>query len=167
LNVPFDEEFIEENISSSLLHNRMLNELFYEVTPVILHEDDLNSMLFSIENRSPYLDSRLLKFSYSIPPEYLIMNGYSKYVLREAVKGILNDKVRLDRKKVGFNASINSLVNFSDPAIKAILLDDSEIFNFVNKSKIESMFANIPLTNSFSKFLFNFINAKIFLESIR
>ena len=29
------------------MRNRMLNEMFHEVVPVILHEDDLNAMHFS------------------------------------------------------------------------------------------------------------------------
>ena len=67
LTLDFKEEFSEIRYCDSLLRNRMLNELFHEATPVILHEDDLNSMFYSIENRSPYLDSNLFKFSYSIP----------------------------------------------------------------------------------------------------
>ena len=65
-----------------------------------LHEDDLNSMSNSIENRSPYLDIDLFfEFCHSIPSSYLIKNGYSKFILRDSVKNILNDKVRLDRRK--------------------------------------------------------------------
>ena len=45
-----------EKIYKSLLKNRMYNELRYESLPVILREDDLNAMHFSIENRSPYLN---------------------------------------------------------------------------------------------------------------
>ena len=76
---------------------------FSKQTPVILHEDDLNSMLYSVENRSPYLDTGLQKIClfHSMSP-FDSKKGYGKYVLREAVKGILNDKVRLDRKKKGF-----------------------------------------------------------------
>ena len=77
----------------------MFNELFYEVVPVILYEDDLNSMMNSIENRSPYLDSQLYEFSLSIPAENLIQNGYNKFILRESMKGILNEKVRTDIQK--------------------------------------------------------------------
>ena len=32
----------------------MANEMFNESVPVILHEDDLNSMYYSVENRSPF-----------------------------------------------------------------------------------------------------------------
>ena len=33
------------------LKNKLLNELFQEVVPVILRHDDLNSMNYSIENK--------------------------------------------------------------------------------------------------------------------
>ena len=74
----FNEDFIEEEYAKDLLHNRMINELFHEGTRVILHEDDLNSMMYSIENRSPFLDRKLAEFCYSIPTNLLIDNGYGK-----------------------------------------------------------------------------------------
>ena len=55
-------EFEEQNYCDELLRNRMLNELFHEVVPVILKHDDLNSMFYSIENRSPYLDRDLIDY---------------------------------------------------------------------------------------------------------
>lgn len=164
LKFPYSEPFTEKHYCDSLLRNRMLNELLHEVTPVILHEDDLNSMMYSIENRSPYLDSRMFSFAFSIPAGHLIQNGYGKYVLREAVKGILNDQVRLDRRKKGFNASINSIVDFDDPETRAFLLDDSPIFELVDRDKIAGAMKMNPVPNSYSKFLFNFINTKLFME---
>lgn len=161
----FNERFTEETYTNNLLKNRMLNELFHEATPVILHEDDLNSMLYSIENRSPFLDTELFKFAYSIPPEHLIKNGFGKYVLREAMAGILNDQVRLDRKKKGFNASINSLFDLQDKATKAYFLDPkAEIFKIVKHDAIVRLFQLNHAPNEYSKFIFNFMNARIFLE---
>lgn len=165
LKCDFKEDFYETNYCPSLLRNRMLNELFEEITPVILHEDDLNSMLYSIENRSPYLDTNLFNFCYSIPVQHLIKDGYAKYILRSAMKGILNDQVRLDRKKKGFNASMNTLVNFQDKQTREYLLDNSPIYDLVDKSKIEKIFNQNPLSDSFNKFVFSFINAKMFLEN--
>lgn len=164
LTSDFSEPFYEEKYSNSLLRNRMLNELFHESIPVILHEDDLNSMFYSIENRSPYLDLNLFKISYSIPNEYLIQEGYAKYILRESMKGILNEKVRNDWKKVGFNASINSLLDLKDEKIKHYLLKNWKIYNFVKKHKIEKIIDKDPMPNSYSKFLFSFINSCFFLE---
>jgi asparagine synthase (glutamine-hydrolysing) len=159
------EEFTENTYTDSLLRNRMWNELLVECTPVILHEDDLNSMLYSIENRSPFLDTKLVEFAYSIPNDYLIQNGYGKYVLREAMEGILVDQVRLDRRKKGFNASINSLFNLSDNHVREYFLDPSaEIFEYVDRDKVLPMFDMNPASNEYSKFLFSFMNTRIFLE---
>jgi asparagine synthase (glutamine-hydrolysing) len=160
----FKEEFAETSYVPSLLRNRMLNELFHESIPVILHEDDLNSMYYSIENRSPYLDTRLFDFAYSIPTPFLIRDGYGKYILREALRGILNEKVRTDRKKVGFNASIHSLVDFDDPATREYLMSDAPVFDLIKKNHIEKIMKMKPMPNSYSKFMFNFINCKIFME---
>lgn len=160
----FNEAFSEDVYCDSLLRNRMMNEMFHEAVPPILHEDDLNSMYYSIENRSPYLDTRLFEFAYTIPNEHLISNGYGKYILREAMKGILNERVRCDRQKKGFNASINTLIDFDDPESRAYLLDDSPIFELVRKDKIVAQMEINPMPNSLSKFMFNFICAKMFFE---
>jgi asparagine synthase (glutamine-hydrolysing) len=142
----------------------MLNELLHESIPVILNEDDLNSMLFSIENRSPYLDSKLFEFAYSIPNEHLIKNGYAKSPLRKALAGILVDEVRLDRKKIGFNASLESLIDIQSGETSSELLSPSAIYNIVNRDEIVKLLKVKNLPNSYSKFLFNFINAKIFID---
>ena len=36
----------EIKFTSNILKNRMANELFYEIVPVILHEDDMNSLSY-------------------------------------------------------------------------------------------------------------------------
>lgn len=160
-----EEPYSEETFTPDLLRNRMLNELFHEATPVILHEDDLNSMRYSVENRSPYLDRSLFEFACSIPARHLIRDGYAKYVLREAVSGILNDAVRLDRRKRGFNASINSMIDFHDPAVRDYLLDPSaQVFEIIDRKRIAELFDMNPVPNHLSKFLFSFINVRIFLE---
>ena len=144
----------------------MLNELFHEATPVVLHEDDLNSMFYSVENRSPYLDKNLQIFSYSIPSKHLIKNGYGKYILREAVSGYLNDKVRLDRRKKGFNASINSIIDLEDPSnLDYILNPASELYEVLDREKVRLLLSEKNQPNHFSKFIFNLLNARIFLEN--
>ena len=35
-------KFKEKKFSNDLLRNRMMNELYHEIVPVLLHEDDLN-----------------------------------------------------------------------------------------------------------------------------
>lgn len=165
LRTGFREDYTESTFCDNLLRNRMLNELFHEATPVILHEDDLNSMRYSIENRSPYLDTELMRFAYSIPSRHLIRDGYGKHVLREALHGILNDQVRLDRRKKGFNASINSMLDLKDPAVRDDVLDSrSGVFDIVDREEFSKLLDMDHIPNHLSKFIFNVINTKIFLE---
>lgn len=160
----FQEKFSEKQFLKGILKNRMLNELFHESVPVILHEDDHNAMSLSMENRSPFLDRKLFEYSLSIPTEQLIQNGYGKSILREAVRGIVPKTILSQRKKIGFNLSIEEVLKNEKKDYKDELLDDSEIFNFVSKKEIELLLKKKKYTNSESKFLFNFINTKFFLE---
>jgi asparagine synthase (glutamine-hydrolysing) len=164
---PFEEPFEEVCFSDNLLRNRMLNELFHEATPVILKEDDLNSMLYSVENRSPFLDRRLVEFVYTVPSEHLIRDGYAKWLLRAAGEGVVTDQVRLDKRKRGFNASIDSLVDRTNEGTRQRLLGDGPIFDIVRRDAIEAFLDGSMKDNSFSKFLFSFISAQQFLEHHR
>ena len=165
LNENFIEEFGEENYSSDLLKNRMLNELFHESIPVMMYEEDLNAMNFSIENRSPYLDRKLMEYAYSIPTRLLVNNGRAKAVLREAVRGIAPDEVLDNPRKIGFNAPIEKLLNLGNKHVISQLFDDSPIFEFVNKKKLKEFILKKHFTNSESKFLFSFISCKLMIEN--
>jgi asparagine synthase (glutamine-hydrolysing) len=164
LTSDWGEPFEEQEYTSSLLRNRMLNELFHEAVPVILHEDDLNSMYYSVENRSPFLDRDLFEFANSIPSRHLIRDGKAKSVLREAVRGIVPDAIVENRRKVGFNAPIFSFLDVKDKAVQDVLLADSPVFEHIRRERIESLISKDDLPNSESKFLFYFLNTKLFLE---
>ena len=64
----------------------MLNELTFQTVPLALNEDDLNSMYYSIENRSPFLNKDLVEISFKIPTKHLMKDLYNKYLLRLSSK---------------------------------------------------------------------------------
>lgn len=164
LQRPWSEAFIETRFHGSTLRNRMLNELFAEAVPVILHEDDLNAMYFSIENRSPFLDRRLYEVAGSIPSRHLVRDGRSKAVLRDAMRGIVPDSILDCRRKVGFNAPVLELLDTGDTQVRDWLLEPGPVYELVRRDAIQEILLRDTLPNSFSKFLFNFVCAKAFLE---
>ncbi|HEB72566.1 MAG TPA: asparagine synthase (glutamine-hydrolyzing) [Nitrospirae bacterium] len=164
LKKPWSEAFTETAYDNDLLRNRMLNELYHESVPVILHEDDHNAMYYSIENRSPYLDRRLFEFAARIPTRHLVRDGYAKAVLRDAVRGFAPDEIVDARQKVGFNMSIDAFLDRSDPETRSWILDDGPIYEHVRKEAVEVILNRDTMPNSESKFLFYFINCKLFLE---
>ncbi len=163
---PWSEPFSETRYCEGLLRNRMCNEMFEESVPVILHEDDLNAMYFSIENRSPFLDRGLFETAASIPTHHLVRDGYTKAVLREAVRGLTPNAVIESRRKVGFNAPIGDLLDKDDPKVRAQLLDDGPIFDLVRRDALEELLDRDSLPNSESKFLFNILCTRLFLEGL-
>ncbi|RJQ83005.1 MAG: asparagine synthase (glutamine-hydrolyzing) [Desulfobacteraceae bacterium] len=164
LHDPLREPFFENQFCDDLLRNRMLNELFHEAVPVILHEDDLNAMYFSVENRSPFLDRSIFEHCFRIPTRHLIQEGAAKAVLRDAMRGIVPDPILDNRRKVGFNAPILDLLDVHSPDVVRQMLEDSPIFDHVRRERIQSMLSGGAKTNSQSKFLFNFLSCKLFLE---
>lgn len=164
LHVPYVEPFREAAYSKTLLRNRMANELRHESVPVILHEDDLNAMYYSIENRSPFLDTALFEACQKIPTRHLIRKGRAKAVLRDAVRGLATREVIDNPRKVGFNVPLFDFLDAKCTAVRNELLADSPIYEIVKREEIKLLLSSSELPNSRSKFLFNFICAKIFLE---
>jgi len=86
------------------LTRRLYQELFFETIPPSLRAEDRNMMAFSLENRCPFLDYRLVEFCFRLDNSFKIRQGLGKWILREAMKGILPEKVRCRKDKTGFNA---------------------------------------------------------------
>lgn len=164
LTRPWHESFDETYFRDGLLQNRMMNEIFHETTPVTMHDEDLNAMYYSIENRSPFLDRDLFEFAHSIPARHLVRNGAAKAVLREAMRGIVPDAILDNKRKVGFNAPINDLLAAEGDNMNDYLLQDSPIWDIVKREPIQAMIYDTGLPNSDSKFLFSFLSAKMFME---
>jgi len=164
LENPWREEFSEQDFGVPLLRNRMLNETFVETVPVILKEDDLNAMSVSLENRSPFLDRKLFETAFSVPTKHLVRDGKAKVILREAMRGIVPEKILDNRRKVGFNAPIMDLLDVKDPRVREYLLEPSPIFDLVQRKKVRTLIDKSKLENSESKFLFNVLNSKFSLE---
>ena len=158
-------EFKDKKYTNDNLRNRMLNEIYFETIPPILNEDDQNHMLSSVENRSPFLDADLAGFSFTIPTNLLIKDAQNKYILRQAFKDILPKKIFDNKKKMGFNASIDSLVIRNKKSFQKIFPNkERKIYNYINFKKLKRLYLKKKLTNAESMFLFRIINCSIFLE---
>lgn len=76
--------------------------LFYNNLPMLLRYEDRNSMAHSVESRLPFLDYRLVEFVQSLPDDFKIHNGETKSILREAMKDVLPEQIRMRMDKIGF-----------------------------------------------------------------
>ncbi len=86
------------------LESALQNQVFLSPLPFLLYQYDRCSMASGVECRMPFMDYRLMEFVFSLPLRSRIGHGYTKRVLRDAVKNILIEPVRTNRIKTGFNA---------------------------------------------------------------
>ncbi len=74
----------------SNLSNSMYQDLFVKKIPKLLHFQDRASMANSVETRVPFLDHSLVEFMYSLPSNYKIKHGESKFLLKEILRKKFN-----------------------------------------------------------------------------
>lgn len=89
---------------TSYLKNRTFQDLTRETLPCCLRAEDRHAAAFGISRRLPFLDYRLVEFMFRVPGELKIRHGVTKYLLREATRGILPEATRTRIKKTGWNA---------------------------------------------------------------
>jgi len=95
----------------------------------LLRYEDRNSMRYSIEARTPFADHRrLIEFAFQVPGNYKIHNGWSKYLLRQAMAGILPEEVRWRKDKLGFAVPESSWLKVLQPIFQSYLSVDMEEF---------------------------------------
>lgn len=76
--------------------------LYYTSAPALLHWEDRNSMAHTVESRLPFEDHRLVELAYALEDDYKLYDAITKRVLRDAMIGVLPDKVRYRKDKMGF-----------------------------------------------------------------
>jgi len=96
-NVPSINKRRVDDLASVLENHTVATSL-----PALLRYEDKNSMWHSIEARVPFLDLFFFEYVASLPLDRKLRNGWTKYIFRVAMKGILPEKIRLRRTKIGF-----------------------------------------------------------------
>lgn len=88
-------------------YNELLYELFHDtVLPTLLRNYDRYSMAAGVESRMPFMDHRLVSFTFSVPWESKLRNGYTKSLIRDAVRPFMPPDIVNRKSKIGFNTPI-------------------------------------------------------------
>jgi asparagine synthase (glutamine-hydrolysing) len=105
---------------ASSLQRALYHWFHIGLLPTFLRCIDRASMAHGVEVRSPFLDWRLVTFGFALPDESKIGGGYTKLILRLAMRGLMPESVRLRTNKFHFSAPI---AEWSRDALRPWLLD--------------------------------------------
>ncbi len=93
--------------------------------PYLMYALETSNMVasrYSIEERYPFLDSRVVEFCLGIPPEVKFGNGWSRLLLRSAMSGTLPQKVQTRLHKANLSpAFFNIVADQGEKLIKEVL----------------------------------------------
>lgn len=90
--------------------------------PALLRYVDRNSMAFSIEDRLPFLDYRLVDYSMQLPLNAKIHHGWSKYIMRKTLD--MPQKIRDRKDKIGFYTPEGDWLQAYSGEYRALFEDD-------------------------------------------
>lgn len=99
----------------------------------LLRYADRNSMAHSVEVRLPFLSHQLVEFVFSLPDDFLIHNGWTKYILRKSMSDILPSEITWRKDKVGYEPPQQDWLN--TPGFKEYL---ALSVSYLKKEKIIS-----------------------------
>jgi asparagine synthase (glutamine-hydrolysing) len=129
---------------SRSLYDSLLDHFEYKLEHLLKWEDR-NSMYFSLESRVPFLDYRLVEKTLASSMDLKIKDGMTKHILREALRGVLPEKIRLRRDKMGFGTPQDEW--FRESGLQSIINEilNSESFKnreIINIQKAKKLYSN-------------------------
>ena len=102
------------------------DEFFAYQLPHLLQYEDRASMAHSVESRLPFLDYRLLECVLGQPVDMLFREGWSKYILRKAMHGLLPEVVSSRTDKMGYDTPTGRLIRENRSLFLPLLRRHSE-----------------------------------------
>lgn len=147
------------------LNNILFQLTFYTNIQSLLHYEDRNSMAFSVESRVPFLDYRLVELLFSLPSEFKIRNGYTKSILRDSMKNVIPDKIRLRQSKLGFATPERTWQKTALREMMGRALDDDRIERFIIKEKALEYQEIVEKNNIQDPSFWRWINLHLWMEA--
>ena len=125
------------NGSWSAVQRIQIDDIVLDTLPSQLRFEDRSSMAFSIEARVPLLDHKLVECGVALPDHLKVQNGWNKFAIRQAMRGLVPDSVRLRQKKLSFPAPDRFWLSRNlRPQVNELINSDLRCRKYVNLNAV-------------------------------
>jgi asparagine synthase (glutamine-hydrolysing) len=143
--------------------------LAYNVTesslPHLLRYEDRNSMAFSVESRVPFVDYRLVEFSLTRATGLHIRDGWTKWILRQAMQGFAPEEILWRRDKVGFETPEADWLRALLAARPDLFSDDALSRDLFDLPRVREDLAQWARDGGDSRRIWRLINVELWLRT--
>jgi asparagine synthase (glutamine-hydrolysing) len=147
------------------LHEALKRDVQSHSLPALLRYEDRNSMAHSVEARVPFLDHRLVDFTFSLPDVWKVRDITTKYLLRESMKGALPELILNRKDKIGFRATRSFTLDFAK--LNAVDLTENMTEyeqHWFDPGGFERMLRDSARSTEAEFFLWRVVNTKLWLR---
>ncbi len=138
INPAFAERFKHSIIGDKLYGSKSMREMlinhFEYKLEHLLKWGDCNAAAFGITSRAPFLDHELVEYCIALNDNAKVRSGYTKYILREAMRGIMPEGVRKRVDKMGFSVPQDEW--FREEKFQKFIMDILTSESFKNRGYI-------------------------------
>lgn len=167
-------QYVSEDVMRLFVNNKTLDYHLFHKTMAdlqydevcgsqlshILRRDDRSYMAFSLESRVPFIDYKYVEAAVRIPEKMKIQRGYTKYPLREHIKGRLPEAVIWRKNKMGWPSPRNRwMERFDKDEVREYLMNPKSE-RFFNMKKIRELYKMNPVADAIEQF----INVELFMR---
>jgi len=163
------KEYFDRN---GVLNGMMAYDLKTWVPEDLMMKTDKIMMAHSLEGRFPFLDKRIIELAHRIPEKYKFNGVTTKWILKEAIKGKIPEKI-INRPKMGFTVPVATMLERMKPIILETyyVAKSTELRNVLNIEELlnnavryYSKDATISSTNVWTHFILLYWFTRVFPE---
>ena len=140
LHVPTWDRLMDEECKRNFykmghLERTLYNSTHMTILPTLMRNYDHYSMASGVEIRMPFLDYRIVQFAFSVPWKSKLQGGYTKRIVRDALKDWMPTEVVWRRSKIGFNTP---MIEWARGPWKEWILDTMSSSDFLNSDVVDA-----------------------------
>jgi asparagine synthase (glutamine-hydrolysing) len=135
------------DISTRQEHYRQLD------APLVSYAFELDTIIsrtFGLDARHPFADRRLVELCYALPPQQKLTDGWTRYVVRNALDGVMPDAIRWRGGKAVNSAAVTKGMRVKDgKCLDAIIYGEmSSLADYINVTELRSTYRRYQSTGN-------------------